>query len=1138
MPFKTIGWDGLLLKPKRLNAMLMKAPCFRLKRKLTKPVLIIKFAAILMVAFTLQLKAQISAQNVTLSFKNAPLQKVFKEIKKQTGYNFLCTTELFELAGRVNVDAKNTSLQQVLQLSLQNTPLTYTIVEKTIVIKRKEAENPVSSVVETPAALIPIKGRITDENGSPLEGASVMIKGNNKGVNTDANGEFLIKVPEKATVILVTSFVGRETKETSTVGKAFISVALPVATTIQQEVVIVGYGSQKKIDITAPVSIVKGSEIAKQPSVNPISGLQGKVAGVQITNDGSPGASPQIRIRGVGSINGGLNPLYVVDGVWTSDIGFLNSADIESISILKDASAGAIYGNRSANGVVIITTIKGKAGAPSINYTGSAGWQKITNEVKMANAYQYATMANEVSMLNGGQQLYGPGSIYNPGVSDKTGTDWFHQLFRQGYITNHQLSFRGGTDKVTYNYSLSYLDQQGVVETQRYKRFTAKVQNEFKAASFLKVGYNLFGTVNQSNDINGDIFRQAYAAPPIVPVRYKDGFYGDPLDYSLNSISNPQIALDFNNQRSQNYLVIGNTYADIKLPLNLNFRTAFTFEYNKGEQRNYVPVYRATTNQLNDVSSLNVARSETKNWQLENTLFYEKTFKEKHYLKVMAAQSARKDRSYFIAGSARNVPNNYDGQLYLSLGSNSSAFPNTATDGGSLATGVSYFGRINYGYDGKYLVNFTYRSDGSSNYSGDYRWGSFPSVGAAWVISREKFMQKQNIFNSLKIRGSWGINGNVNVPQNITTLTASPLGYAVWNGSAFSSRSVISVVPPYLFWEKGISTDIGIEAALLNSRLTLEADVYNRDTKDAIFTVPILTSSGLGGGINANQATIRNRGIEVSMGWRDKIGRHINYSIAANYSFNDNKVSSVNSGANALLGGYYSNPSQIPLTRTVVGQPIGMFYGYAVEGVFQSIRDVQASAQNKSAMVGDLKYIDQNKDGAIDDQDKIYMGNPNPKHLFGLNLGFTYDDFDLSVDLQGVAGVSVYNANMGKRFGVENFTEEFYANHWRGAGTSNTHPSANLLHGMNTHPNTFWVEDGSYIRIRNINAGYNIRSLRHLKINSLRVFAAIQNPFNFFKYKGFSPEVTSAGNSPVNAGIDAGVYPLSAYYNFGITLSL
>lgn len=1125
--------------------MLLIAICFRRWRKLTKtclPVrqalLIMKLTAILIVAACLQVNAEAYAQNVTLSLKNAPLQKVFKEIKKQTGYNFLCTVELLELAGKVDVDAKNIPLQKALQQCLQKTPLTYTIVENTIVIKQKEAEALPPPVVEPPVSDIPINGKITDENGTPLQGASVMIKGTTKGVNTDANGSFEILVPENSSMILVISFVGMEEKEINVKGKTTVNVSINRVAAQQQDVVVVGYGSQKKMDVTAPVSVVKGSEIAKQPSVNPISGLQGKVAGVQIINDGSPGASPQVRIRGVGSINGGLNPLFVVDGVWTTDIGFLNSADIESISILKDASAGAIYGNRSANGVVVITTIKGKSGSPTVSYTGSAGWQKITNEVKMANADQYATMANEVSMLNGGAPLYGPNTMYNPGVSDSMGTDWFHQLFRQSFITNHQLSFRGGTDNVSYNYSLSYVNQQGIVETQNYKRITAKLQNEFKAASFLKIGYNLFGTFNKSNDISGDIFRQAYAAPPLVPVKYKDGFYGDPVDYSLNSIANPQVTLDYNNQLSQSYLLLGNTYADIKLPAHFNFKSSFNFEYNRGEQRNYVPVYKATTNQINDISSLYIARSDTKNWQWENMLSYENTFAKKHSLKVLVAQSARRDNGYWISGTARNVPHDYDGQLYLALGSNSTAYPTSATDGGSLATGTSYFGRVSYGFDSKYLLNITYRADGSSKYTGDYRWGYYPSVGGAWVISKENFMKQQQLFNVLKIRGSWGIIGNENVPGNITTLTSSPLGYAVWNGGAYASRSVASVVPPYLYWEKGISSDIGIEATLLKTRLTFEVDVYNRDTKDAIFTIPILSSVGLGGGINANQATIKNSGVEVSMGWRDRIGRHINYSISGNYAYNQNEVSSVNSGANALFGGYYSNPSQIPLTRTVVGQPIGMFYGYQAIGVFQTIGEVQSSPQSRSAMVGDLKFMDQNKDGSIDDQDKIYMGNPNPKHLFGLNLSFNYDDFDLSVDLQGVAGVSVYNANMGKRYGIENFTEEFYANHWRGPGTSNTYPSANLLNGMNTHPNTFWVEDGSYIRIRNINAGYNIRSLKNWKINNLRVFAAIQNPFNFFRYKGFSPEVTAAGNSPINAGIDAGVYPLSAYYNFGFTLTL
>lgn len=1102
--------------------------------------LAMRLTVILLTIAFLQVSASGSSQTVNYSGENVSLKEVFTVIERQTGHVFFYDVALLREARPVTVQLKNVSLEAALTVIFSNQPFNWVMENKTITIIKKTVAvtEIVDNVLVSVPAFNPVKGKVTDEAGNALEGATVMIKGSGKAVTTNASGEFTIDLTESESVVLIFSFVGRETKEVNTNGRTYVTVQLMSVASVQEEVVVIGYGTQKKVDVTAPIAMIKGSEIAKQPSVNPLSGLQGKIAGVQITNDGSPGASPQIRIRGVGSINGGLNPLFVVDGVWTTDIGFLNAADIESVSVLKDASAGAIYGNRSANGVVVITTVKGKSGVPTINYTGSAGWQKITNELKMANAYQYATMANEVSMLNGGAPIYGPTSIYNPGVSDRKGADWFHQLFQQAFITNHQLSFRGGNENVTYNYSLSYLNQEGLVKTQNYKRITAKLQNEFKAASFLKIGYNLFGTINNSNDINGDIFRQAYAAPPVVPVRYKDRFYGDPVDYSLNAIANPQVTLDFNNQRSQSYLLVGNTYADVKLSRHLTFRSSFNFEYNRGEQRNYIPVYRATTNQLNDVSSLYISRSDTKNWQLENMLFYENTFHKKHYVKVLAAQSARRDNAYWISGTARNVPNDYDGQHYLRLGANSTAFPTVATDGGALATGASYFGRFSYGYNSKYLLNFTYRADGSSKYTGDYRWGFFPSVGAAWVISKEKFMQQQQLFNVLKLRASWGVNGNENVPANITTLTASPLGYAVWNGAAYTSRSIISIVPPYLFWEKGVSTDVGIEALLLDSRLSFEFDYYNRDTRDAIFTVPILASSGLGGGINANQATIRNNGIEVNAAWKSGAGRHIHYSIAGNYAYNQNKVSAVNSGANALLGGYYSNPSQIPLTRTSVGQPIGMFYGYEAVGVFQTIIEVQNSAQSKTAMAGDLKFKDQNKDGVIDDNDKIFMGNPNPKHLFGLSLGFSYDDFDLSVDLQGVAGVQIYNANMGKRYGIENFTEEFYAKHWRGPGTSTTYPSANLLHGMNTHPNTFWVEDGSYIRIRNINAGYNIRSLQKWKINQLRVFAAIQNPFNFFKYKGFSPEVTAAGNSPVNAGIDAGVYPLSTYYNFGITLTL
>jgi TonB-linked SusC/RagA family outer membrane protein len=1129
--------------------MQMIAFCFRPKRKITKTVLIMKLTAILIVAACLQVNAKSYSQNVTLSFKNTPLQKVFKEIKRQTGYNFLCTTELLDMAGKVDLEVKNISFQQALQKCLQNTPLTYTIVEKTIVIKQKEFEKPVTAVDETPAPDIPIKGRVTDENGSPLQGTSVTIKGNNKGVNTDANGEFTIDVPENSSTILVFSFVGREKKEVSIAGKTFVSVVLRLTLATQDEVIVIGYGSQRKIDITAPVSNVSGKEIAKQPSVNPISGLQGKVAGVQITNDGSPGSSPQIRVRGVGSVSfnpstgtSSASPLYVVDGVWTNDIGFLSSSDIENISILKDASAAAIYGNRSANGVVIVTTKRGKTGSPLITYNGSVGLQKITNQVKMANAFEYATLANEIyASQNNGSVLYDSTTLYQPGVSDPNGTNWFGQLFREAVMTNHNISFRGSTEKVSYAYSISYVNQNGLSKNQNYERITAKLQNEFKTLNILKIGYNLFATFSNLNDVPKNIFGLAYVAAPIVPVRYADGRYGDPADYSIRAV-NPQVVLDYYHPNIKDNTLIGNTYLDLKLSKTISFHSNFNFEYRRSDYSNYVPKYQAGAFAFNQISSLEVRHTDVKNWQWENLLQYENTFLSKHKVRFLLGQSTRADRIYWMGGTAKNVPNDYQGQHYLSLGDNSSTNPSTVSDGGDYATGVSYFSRLNYAFDGKYLLTATYRADGSSKYTGKERWGYFPSVGLGWVISNERFMEDQHFADNIKLRASWGVNGNINVPSNITTLTASPVNSAIFGNAFYPSRSITSLVPSQLLWEKAVTTDVGVEAAFLNNRLTTEIDWYSRESKDVIFTTQVLGSSGLSGsGYTANQATINNKGLELSITWSDKIGKDFNYSISANASYNANEVTKVNSGGQ-LFGGYQgydgsqTTPASKPITLTQEGLPVGSFYGWRSVGVFQTNAEATAYGQS-GAKAGDIKFEDVDGNKIIDDRDRIILGNPNPRYLYGINLNFNYKQFDFAIDLQGVAGVDIYNANIGNVYSIGNFTKDFYNNRWHGEGTSNSYPTADLQHGSNTFPNSFYISKGDYIRVRNIQLGYNILSLKKYKISSLRIYSALQNPFNFFKYKGFSPEVVSYQGNPLNSGIDAGVYPLSAIYNFGINVT-
>ena len=454
-----------------------------------------------------------------------------------------------------------------------------------------------------------VTGKVSNQTGEPLSGVSVLVKGTPKGTATDASGNFSLSVTNPNSTLII-SALGYEGKEINLEGRTSVTIDLSAATKQLDQVVIVGYGSQRKIDVTGAVTNIKGEEISKQASINPISALQGKVAGVQITNSGAPGASPQIRIRGLGTVYGNPNPLYVVDGVWFDDISFLNPADIENVSILKDASSEAIYGIRAANGVVLINTKKGRSGQAVVNYNGYAGWQSVTNQVDMANAPEYTTLVNELSAVSGRPQILDP-AFY----AGKTGTDWYHQVLRNAFVTNHQVSVSGGGSGSTYNLSLGYLDQEGIVETNDYKRFTARLQNDFQVFKPLKIGYTITGAASNSHDINGGIFHQLFSAYPVVPVYYADGNYGDPNDFPLGSGAafNPQATIDFFNQKSKNYRLTGNAYADLKITSHLTFHSSLGGDFGQSEVRNYLPVYNATFTQKNTTSMLTNTRGDVRN---------------------------------------------------------------------------------------------------------------------------------------------------------------------------------------------------------------------------------------------------------------------------------------------------------------------------------------------------------------------------------------------------------------------------------------------------------------------------------------------------------------------------------------------
>ncbi len=964
---------------------------------------------------------------------------------------------------------------------------------------------------------IKVSGKVINSNGEPIPGVSIHVKGAATGTSTNSNGEYSVTVPDDA--ILVFSSIGYESLEMPVNKRTEINITLQNSTKSMDQVVVVGFGTQRKIDVTGSISSVKGIEISKQSSQNAISSLQGKVAGVQITNSGAPGASPQVRIRGVGSL-AATDPLYIVDGTIVSDLSFLNPNDIESIDILKDASSLSIYGVRAANGVILVTTKKGHKGKPQFSYNSYVGAQLVTNSLLMATAKKYAFLVNE--------------KLGMPTVAEYPTTDWYKQILRSAAIThNHQLGISGGTNKLTYNAGLGYYNQEGLVNKNDYGKLTGRVQADYKINKELKFGAQAIYYQYNSTDIPGDIFYQAYVAPPIMAVRKANGNYGDPADYNVGNFANPQASLDWFNQRSKGNSITASAYGEYKFAGYFTFRSNFGITQGLNISRNYVSKDSLTTVQHTSVSSLNRDSSNSRKWVWDNTLTYErKIFK--HRIKVLAGYSSSEDKFTSDAWSVNNVANTGESSLKISNGDPATVKHSFS---GDRATFISYFARLNYSYDDRYLLTATMRRDGSSKFPSDNRFDNFPSFGVGWNITKEKFMEHQKIFDNLKLKGSWGKLGNASIPTNISVARVDSggvynyvfggTGGVVWHGA---NNTVFP--PKSLVWEVVKETDLGLEMGLLQNKLFIEADYYDRQTQNGIFSLPILGTVGTSNSsVLGNFATYDNTGLEFSATWRSNINR-LKYNIGINLSANKNKVVSIQGGDVDLYGGGLPVGGYLT-TIARVGEPIGSFYGYKVTGVFQTDAEAAASAQ-PNAKAGYFIYKDQNGDGVIDSKDKVILGNPNPKLTYGFSSGFEFKKFDFQLDIQGVAGVDNYNANKGVRFGNENYTEDFYQNRWHGAGTSNTYPSADLS-GPNLDPNSWFVEKGGYIRIRTAQVGYTLSSriLNRWKIQKVRLYLNAQNPFTYFKYKGFTPEI---GGAPMSTGIDLNVYPLSATYNFGVNV--
>lgn len=971
-----------------------------------------------------------------------------------------------------------------------------------------------------------IKGKVLDKEGLGIPGAIVIALDSNTNTDTDFDGNFSINA--KSGELLKISMIGFETLSVGAKTTPMV-ITMQVSKSMQlDEIVVIGYGSAKKRDLTGSIVKIEGKTVADKPNANPVASLQGKVAGLSVVNSGRPGQEPDIRIRGTVSRNQ-TKPLYVVDGIFSTDISYINSNDIESIEILKDPSSLAIFGVRGANGVILVSTKQGKAGKMSINFNTSTGVKSIVGKPKVANAALFKELYDEQRVNDGAA----PYAYYNLFNGD---TDWINQLENKGAIVqNTNLSIQSATDNNKLSLGFGYLKEEGVIRNENLQKITFNVNDEIKVSDKLKFGIGLNGI--KSKLPVGNSFGSALNATPIVNPYNADGVYNQlPVQIGGAQIGNPLIPVNEESDTKINnqFRFVGNVYGELKLLKDFTFRIGYSGDMDIRKGRSYVPlidVFAAESDQVTPYSgrtltSVSQYNTTVQNFQQDYLLTYNKKFGD-HSLTFLAGYNSFQEYLESISGSVNQniggepIPND-PRWWYLNVfpyGDQATRVSNS--EQWERATTSTLF-RALYNYKGKYIVNGSFRRDSSSELPKDTRDQNFWSIGAAWELGKEKFMENSGI-NSLKIKGSYGELGN---QYNAVHYPYLP-NYTTGASAVFGSTLVPAFVLAYrntdnLKWETVTSYEGGFELTTFKDRLRFDATYYNKTTKDLLVFVTQGNEN-----FYTNAGEIENKGFEFSTSWDEKISDKFSYSISGNLTTLNNRVNSV------FEPGYeiFSGP-----TRTSAGNPIGSFYGYEVEGIYQSYADVLASPVSTlgSYGPGDFKYKDVNGDGTITTDDRKVIGNPTPDFTYGFSTSVNYDKFSLAIDLQGVYGNEVWrNWGNGSTFAQFNYREA-REDRWTGAGTSNWEPRLSEASGYNKLNSTYNVEDGSYIRIRNVQLAYNFKpfSAQNITFQSMKLFLNAQNLHTWKHNSGFTPE---AGGSPIEFSIDNGGYPLPVITSIGFS---
>ncbi|MCU0458485.1 MAG: TonB-dependent receptor [Bacteroidales bacterium] len=999
-----------------------------------------------------------------------------------------------------------------------------------------------------------IKGVVTSaDDGQPVPGVSVFVKGTTIGTMTEMNGYYnLGNVPVNS--ILVFSFVGMKTREVVVTESTTIDIVMVSDLELIDEIVVVGYGTQRKSLVTGAIAKVEGDDLRKATDMRVTQALQGKTAGVVITaNSGQPGSQISVRIRGAGT-NGDAEPLYIIDGLPMSGSGtdFLNAADIQSIEVLKDAASAAIYGARGANGVVLITTKTGKTNTKlSVTYDGFYGWQNPWKKIPLLNSDEYIMLINEASVNAG----LGPRFNQSQIEAFTADTDWQDEMFYYNAPKqNHSLSFTGGSDMIEYSSSLNYFSQEGIVA--KGKSSFEKIGYRLNAAGtfgFFKLGgsVNLAGITSKgiaTNDRYGLGLNQALNMPPIIPVMFSDGTWGtsEAYGFGLQEITNPVALASYNNSRTRTYKLIGNLYGEFDFSKiasvleGLVFRSSFGGEYAMVNTDTYTPEYYLDAMHFSVVDKAYKGIDMYSRWNFENILTYSKSF-DVHNLTLMAGTTAFKDIYENLWGSKNDLIFDDFGHSYL----DNATDPESANAGGGYSehTVASLFARVNYDLLNRYMLTATIRRDGSSRFGDENKYGYFPSASIGWVISREDFFSSlANVFNMLKLRASWGQNGNESIGNfGYTSVIGNSNIYYFGDGKTqYNGTQPTRIANPSLKWETSEQTNFGIDLTTLGSSLSLTVDYYIKKTKDWLVTAPVPMLVGNSAPI-INGGSVQNSGIEADLSYRKQIGK-LYLNVSLNGAFNRSEVLDIQNAEKRLQGGD-GGFGQSGVIYAEVGTPMGVFYGIRTDGIFQNQGEVDSYVGTTGGKIqpnakpGDIKFVDFNGDGTISDADRVRIGSPFPDFTGGLNLNAEMYGFDFNMFLYAALGQEIYSATRRYDMNYANYTAE-WLNRWTGEGTSDKYPRVtftdNNLNGKTV--SDFYIQDGSFLRLRNITLGYTLpKNISDaVKLNKLRVYLSAENLYTVTKYTGYDPEI---GGGVFDNGIDRGIYPQPRTVMAGINVT-